>query len=661
MRLFPLKPPLKLPLKRPRLRHARVAYVHDIVMATLSFAASLYLRVGDQIGAYQGVLIYGSAIMAVTAAVIFRSLKLYRGIWRYASIEDLLGLLRASTLVILAFVPALFILTRAEMLPRSVPVINWFLLLCMIGGPRFLYRVAKDRVLGTAKIGERPPSIPVLLVGAHDGAELFIRATNRGAAPLYRAVGMVTEGSGRVGRFIHGVEVLGRIDEIPQVVERLAEAGERPQRIIITLDALGGAVLSRILEMAEGLGMTVARLPKLTEFREGMTDEVEVRPVAIEDLLGRPQTILDREAMRRLIGNRRVLVTGAGGTIGGELVRQIGNLAPAELTLIDNCEFALYTIDLETGERHPELKRRSVIADIRDRHRLDRVFAEARPELVFHAAALKHVPIVEANPFEGVLTNAVGSRHVADACRAAGVLAMVQISTDKAVNPTSIMGASKRIAESYCQALDLGRCRSGEEPTRFITVRFGNVLGSTGSVVPLFQRQLAAGGPLTVTHPDMMRYFMTVREAVELVLQASVLGSETDEAGKIFVLDMGEPVRILDLARQMIRLAGKRPEIDIGIRITGLRPGEKLFEEVFHGAEPLLPTACKGILLAAPRAADPAILGTAITEMAALCTREDRGGLVALLRRLVPEYQAPEAEVAEGDGGKVIRLVQPGR
>jgi O-antigen biosynthesis protein WbqV len=274
-----------------------------------------------------------------------------------------------------------------------------------------------------------------------------------------------------------------------------------------------------------------------------------------------------------------------------------------------------------------------------------RIFGEARPELVFHAAALKHVPMVEANPFEGILTNAIGTRVVAEACRAAGVGVMVLISTDKAVNPTNVMGAAKRIAETWCQALDLER---SEGATRFVTVRFGNVLGSTGSVVPLFQRQLAAGGPLTVTHPDVMRYFMTVREAVELVLQATAVAG--DEPGKIYVLDMGDPVRIVDLARQMIRLAGLRPGADVEIKITGLRPGEKLFEEIFHGSEPLLPTACKGILLAAPRTADAATLARLLDELASVCRRSDRAGLDALLHRLVPEYRPFEEFPAAASG-----------
>jgi O-antigen biosynthesis protein WbqV len=638
-----------------RFRHAQVAYAHDIVMAALSFALSLYLRVGGGISDYTTVLIYGTPLMAAVAAGVFWSFHLYRGIWRYASVNDLLALTKATTIVILIFVPALFVLTRAESLPRSVPVINWFLLLFMIGAPRFLYRIVKDRRFGLLQPNHDPQSIPVLLAGAGDGAELFIRAAHRSKLQLYRAVAMVAEGDGRVGRNIHGIDVLGTFDDIPKVVAALERAGQRPQRLVLTRDDIAGATIRKLVDTADGLGMTVARMPRLVEFRDGAAEQLDIRPVAIEDLLGRPQTVLDRDAMRRLIAGRRILVTGAGGTIGSELVTQICGLDPAQITLLDSGEFNLYRIDLEVADAHPDLPRSAVLADVRDRVRLDRIMREARPELVFHAAALKHVPMVELNPFEGVLTNAVGTRNLADACRGAGVAAMVQISTDKAVNPTSVMGASKRIAESYCQALDIGERDGSARATRFITVRFGNVLGSTGSVVPLFQRQLAAGGPLTVTHPEVMRYFMTVREAVELVLQASVLGSHGEAAGKLFVLDMGEPVRIIDLARQMIRLAGKRPNIDIEIKVTGLRPGEKLFEEIFHGAESLLPTACKGILLAAPRAGDAATLGAAIDELAAICARGDHAALQGQLHRLVPEYQAGEETV-----GNVVKLARPG-
>jgi O-antigen biosynthesis protein WbqV len=342
--------------------------------------------------------------------------------------------------------------------------------------------------------------------------------------------------------------------------------------------------------------------------------------------------------MKSLIGGRHVLVTGAGGSIGGELVRQIAAGAPAALTLLENSEYALYAIDLELAECHPALARRAVIADVRDARRLAEIIDGARPELVFHAAALKHVPIVEANPLEGLLTNAVGTRLVADACARAGVRLMVLISTDKAVNPTNVMGAGKRVAEAYCQALDL----AAGGGTSFITVRFGNVLGSTGSVVPLFQRQLAAGGPLTVTHPEMTRYFMTIREAVELVLQASAFRFRFPDRhrGRVFVLDMGEPVKIVDLARQMIRLAGLRQGSDIEITFTGLRPGEKLFEEIFHGGEAPVPTEMDGVLEARVRAGDLDQLTAAMDALERTTRQGDHGAALALLRRLVPEYDA---------------------
>ena len=366
------------------------------------------------------------------------------------------------------------------------------------------------------------------------------------------------------------------------------------------------------------------------------------RPVAIEDLLERPQIKLDRDAMAQLVQGRRVLVTGAGGTIGAELARQVAALGPAELVLLDQSEYALWQIDGELAERAPDIRRVAVFADIRDAMRIAAIFTSRRPELVFHAAALKHVPMVEADPLEGLLTNACGTAIVADAARTAGAAAMVLVSTDKAVNPTSVMGASKRLAEIYCQALDiLGRRTDGG--MRCVTVRFGNVLGSTGSVVPVFQRQLARGGPLTVTHPDMRRYFMTVREAVGLVLQASVAGvAEALPEGAIFVLDMGAPVKIVDLARKMIQLAGLRPDEDVEIRFTGLRPGEKLFEELFHGHEPAAPTLHPGLLMARPRTGDAKVIGHAMFAIETACRAGNRRVALAQLALMVPEFAPTE-------------------
>ncbi len=622
----------------------KIAFAHDVVMAAISFPLSLFLRMGHDLYGYDtGFIVQGAVLFAVVAGASFWSMRLYNGVWRYASLNDLMAITKAVTIAILVFLPLMFLITRLEAIPRSTLFINWLVLTGMLGGPRFLYRVFKDRRIDSVLehgVGRR---VPVLLVGAGDNAELFIRAINHNPSSSYEAVGLVDEKGTRVGRNIHGVHVLGDLASIPAVLEQLRRHGKRPQRLIVTKENMDGAALRRLVAIADETGVSLSRLPRLTDFKSAVDDGAQIRPIDIEDVLGRPQTVLDRASMQSLVHGRRVLITGAGGTIGSELARQIAEFGPAKLCLLDSSEYALYEIDLQLGERHPGIERNAVIADVRDAARISRLFSVEEPELVFHAAALKHVPIVEAHPAEGVQTNIVGTRVVADCCRAARVAAMVLISTDKAVNPTSVMGATKRIAETYCQALDIAqRGHSGPEQsaTRFITVRFGNVLGSTGSVVPLFQRQLAAGGPLTVTHPDMKRYFMTVREAVELVLEASVLGiRDSGHHGMIYVLDMGEPVRILDLANQMILLAGLRPGIDIGIEFTGPRPGEKLYEEVLHDSEPPEATEYGGILLAAPRTADLKELVAAIGALSTAARVGDDDEIRTLIRRNVPEYQ----------------------
>ncbi|MBN8898065.1 MAG: polysaccharide biosynthesis protein, partial [Rhodospirillales bacterium] len=525
------------------------------------------------------------------------------------------------------------------------------------GAPRVAYRQMLIRA------GLRPndgQATSVLLIGEGEDADLFLRALAQsgrsgGRRPSFHVEGLLALSPRQVGRRIQGHTILGAIGDLPAVLARLQEEERLPDTLVIATPDLSGNALASVVEQAERFGLSLRRAPRPTALDPalpaGRTRPLELKPVAIEDLLNRPQVPLDRDGMARLIQGRRVIVTGAGGTIGSELARQVAAFGPAALMLADNGEYALWQIDLELAESHPAVSRQAMLVDIRDEARVRAVFDVFRPELVFHAAALKHVPMVEANPLEGLMTNVVGTRHVADAARAVGALAMVLISTDKAVNPTSVMGASKRLAEMYCQALDLaaraGRPAAGSAPPsvmRCVTVRFGNVLGSTGSVVPLFQRQLARGGPLTVTHPDMRRYFMTVREAVSLVLQASVLGvgdvtlpSGLD--GGIFVLDMGEPVKIVDLARQMIRLAGLHPDKDVEIRFTGLRPGEKLFEELFHGKEPPVPTGYAGLRMARPRTADPAIVGRAIDEIASACRNGQPRQALALLSRLIPEFE----------------------
>ncbi|MBM3521997.1 MAG: polysaccharide biosynthesis protein, partial [Alphaproteobacteria bacterium] len=626
---------------------------HDLVMAAIAYVLALWLRLGEDLVRLDAALVLGGAVVfTLIAAGVFRWFGLYRGIWRFASFPDLTRIVRAATLIVLVFLAVMFLGTRLQDLPRSAVLIAWFVMILLLAGPRIVYRLAKDGRFDMSPQADDPGRVPVLLVGAASEAERFIEASERPGAP-YRVVGMVDETGTRRGRLIRGVEVMGSVDELPAVLEQLGAAERTPQRLVVTRTEFAGAPLERLLDEADRARIAVARLPRITELRTTDQAKLEVRPIAIEDLLGRPQTVLDRKPVEALVAGRRVLVTGAGGSIGSELARQIADLGPALLLLLDSSEYALYSIELEIAERYPALARRPVLADVRDRARLDRAFAEHRPELVFHAAALKHVPMVEAHPAEGALTNTIGTRNVADAARAHRVAAVVAISSDKAVNPSSVMGATKRLAESYCQALDLAA-----EPgtTRFVTVRFGNVLGSTGSVVPLFQRQLAAGGPLTVTHPEMKRYFMTVREAVELVLQASAFGAraEARTGGKLLVLDMGRPVKIIDLARRMIRLAGLKPDKDIAITFTGLRQGEKLEEELFHTAEPVMATSLPGVQLASPRVADNALLARAFDELEIQARAGRDAEVVAALHRLVPEF-APDAAGAASGSSRVQR------
>ena len=573
----------------------------------------------------------GGGITLLLGGLPFRLSQQY---WRFAGLSDLAGIVGGS-IASAALFAVLLVATGFHLPTITFPIVHALTLMVLLGAPRLAYRLYRVR----PRRGAEDLALQrVMLVGAGDAADGFIRAAASDAATGLRIMGLLALTDRQAGRRMHGLPILGTVAQAGAVLGRLAARGSPASALVVTEPDFLGTPLAALLAQAEAAGVPVRRAPRPTALTAA--ERIELRPVAIEDLLNRPQVSLDRPGMARLVAGRRVLVTGAGGSIGAELARQLAGLDPAELVLLDQSEYALWQIDLELSEQLPTTKRHAVIADIRDAARLRAVFAARTPELVFHAAALKHVPMVEANPLEGLLTNAAGTRIVADAARAAGAAAMVLISTDKAVNPTSLMGASKRVAEMYCQALDIAAREAGAG-MRCVTVRFGNVLGSTGSVVPLFRRQLERGGPLTVTHPDMQRYFMTVREAVGLVLQASVLGMQPDGSpqggdGGIFVLDMGEPVRIVDLARQMIRLAGLRPDQDIQIVYTGLRPGEKLFEELFHGREPPVPTGHPGLLIAAPRTADAAGIGAAIDDIAAFCHAGDRRALDRVMA-LVPE------------------------
>ncbi len=619
-----------------RLRKSQAVACHDVVMAAASFVLALYLRLGDALWQRGEALLQGTALFAVIVAIVFVASGIYRGTWRYASLPDAFALARAATLAILLFLPAIFLLTRAEDYPRSAIVINWFTLMALTCGPRLLYRVWKDGGLAHVLERNRAAAVPVVLLGAGDEAEQFIRAMARAHDAPYLVCAIVDPGGRRGGRHIRGVAVHDASAGLAAALAALSRERARrrappPRRLVLTGAHHEPALIREALAAAEAHGMALSRLGRLTDFTEGAGAAHRLRPLAIEDLLGRPQTSICHAAVQRLIGGRRVLVTGAGGTVGGELARQIAAFAPARLALLEFSEPALYAIDLEIGERFPALERRALLCDIRDRHRLERTLTEERPEIVFHAAALKQVPLAEAHPGECVLTNLAGTVNLAAACRRAATAAMVLISTDKAVNPASVMGATKRLAELWLQ-------NRADGPTRFAIVRFGNVLGSAGSVVPLFRRQLAAGGPLTVTHPEATRFMMSVREAVELVLQASALQDAPDGLpGNLFVLDMGEAVRIQDMARQLVRLAGRVPDEEIEIVFTGLRPGEKLHEELTYGDETLLPSARQGIAVVQGRGG-PDDLDARLPALLAIARQGDAAAVRQALRALLPAY-----------------------
>ena len=559
--------------------------------------------------------------------------------WRFAGVSDLLGIACASVASSVLFSLGL-VATGVPLPSPAFPMIYVLVLVVALGGGRLVYRLGSLRA-GYTALGHQQ----VVLVGGDEASDLYMRAFERGSDQAMRVTGIVVAGAGQAGRRIRNVPILGHVQDMALILQTLGDRHRLPHALVIADPAFRGWRLTALLDAAARHDVAVLRAPALTALTPAR--QVCFQPVRLEDLLNRPQIALDRKGMEHLVRGQVVLVTGAGGTIGAELARQIARLNPQRLVLLDHGEFALWQSDIDLAEHAPQTPRDIVVADVRDQARINAVMAHYRPGLVFHAAALKHVPMVEANPTEGLLTNVHGTRVVADAAARHGARALVLISTDKAVNPSGLMGASKRAAEMYCQALDIRARAAGAGQMRCITVRFGNVLGSTGSVVPLFRHQIERGGPLTVTHPDMHRYFMTVSEAVSLVLQASVRGTQGQEGtqtdtllghGGIFVLDMGEPVRILDLARQMIRLAGLRPEEDVAIHFTGLRPGEKLHEELFHGREALVPTDAAGLLMATPRTVDLTMVADVVEQMTQAARRGDRKAALHILSLLVPEF-----------------------
>ncbi|RIX43575.1 MAG: polysaccharide biosynthesis protein [Rhodocyclales bacterium GT-UBC] len=543
------------------------AFLHDLFAAALAWGCAFWLRFNFDVPAE----FIDSATRSLLWVIplyggLFLAFGLYRGVWRFASILDLQHILSAVAVGMVLMTASVFFL-GFSLIPRSVLILHPLLLSLIMGGSRFLYRSWKEhRLYGPAKLRGQP----VLVLGVDDAADSLLRELSRSG--LWYAVAVVDENPAKVGRRLRGLPVLGPLSSIGDIAEKYGV-----KHVILALPNARSAERRRVTELASAAGLTVLTMPSYSDLLAGRFSISNIRRIELEDLLGREEVSLDDRGLNDWLAGRVVLVSGAGGSIGSELCRQIAKFSPARLVLLDSSEFALYRISDELARMYPELSCGCWAGDVRCRERVREIFDNERPVAVFHAAAYKHVPLMErVNAWQAVLNNVLGTFVIASEAQVAGVDKFVLISTDKAVNPTNVMGATKRLAERLCRAIQSG----GRGGTRFVTVRFGNVLGSNGSVIPKFREQIARGGPITVTHPDIVRYFMTIPEAAQLVLQAGYMG----HGGEIFVLDMGEPVKIVDLARDMIRLSGLTEE-EIQIRFSGLRPGEKLFEELLADDE----------------------------------------------------------------------------
>ncbi|BBE49702.1 UDP-N-acetyl-alpha-D-glucosamine C6 dehydratase [Ferriphaselus amnicola] len=595
----------------------QLAILHDLCIAVFAWILAYLLRFNLEPPAHFLTEMWQTLVWVVPLqGLAFWHFGLYQGIWRYASLNDFRRILLAVLLSASA-IPLLFWMLRSNVvIPRSVLLLDPLLLLLLMGGNRLLYRMWKERQF-SGSMGLS--SEPVLILGAGDAAVSLSRELQR--SRLWHPMGMLDDNPDKIGRSLDGIKVLGTLDSLSAWAERASV-----RQAIIAMPSATHQQRKRVIDLCQKAGVKVLTVPSFDDLLSGRVSVSQLREVELDDLLGRDPIQLDDDGLHRLLTGQVVMVTGAGGSIGSELCRQIARFRPSSLLLYDQGEFALYTIEQELRVSQPELRCEYLIGDVRDSARLDEVMSHWQPAVVFHAAAYKHVPLMEQrNAWQAIQNNVLGTWRVAQAAQRYGVSKFVLISTDKAVNPTNVMGASKRLAEMVCQSL--------QQPigTRFVIVRFGNVLGSNGSVIPKFREQIAKGGPITVTHPDITRFFMSIPEAAQLVLQAGLMG----QGGEIFVLDMGEPVKIVDLAKELIRLSGMG-EDDIKIEFTGLRPGEKLYEELLADNEHTLPTPHAKLRIAQARAAD-VDLQAALLSWAEAPQQSD-AAVKQVLTRWVPEY-----------------------
>ena len=558
-------------------------------------------------------------ILSIIQVVCYYHYKVYRGVWRFASMNDLLRIIRAVTVAVLIVFPVLYLFSLLQDIPRSILPLYGVFLIGILSAARLTRRILYESIYSRlAATGcER-----VLIIGAGRAGESLARELLK--TRHYQPIGFIDDNPLRLGLEIHGISVLGSLRELsPLTIKHQVDL------IFIAIPSAGSVEMRRIVGECEKSAIPFRTLPSFSALAAGKVEVTALRDVRLEDLLGRDQVYLEWDKIVSGIQGRRIVVTGGGGSIGSELCRQLIALKPASVMIVDNCEFNLYQVQMEFSQKFPDTSFSIALLSVTDFVGIQTCFTQFKPDIVFHAAAYKHVPMLENQSRVAVLNNVIGTQVVAEVSAECGVAKFVLISSDKAVNPTNMMGTTKRVAEIFCQNLN------GHVETQFITVRFGNVLGSAGSVVPLFQRQINAGGPVTVTHPDMTRYFMTIPEACQLILQAMVNG----QGGEIFVLDMGEPVKIRYLAEQMIKLSGQQPDKDINIVYTGVRPGEKLFEELFHQSEALAPTGHQKLFMAGYRRFDWSELMETFHLLSVACHENHEEEIYILLNSLVPESQ----------------------
>ena len=592
----------------------------DIISVILAAFISIYLRFdSNKIPAnYLSMLISYLPLAVIIYLLSFYVFKLYGRIWRYASATELIAVVMAN--LVGSAVWYSISLYIGAVLPRSLYVFTFLLLIFFIGGIRMALRFY-SYVMNKPKYKQmQRKKNKVLIIGAGDAGAMLLREIERYHIANRKVVGFIDDDKNKTGKILLGVKILGTRDEIIKIA-----AEKSIDEIIIAMPSVKGKEIKAIINICKETNCKLTILPGLYEIIEGKVSISQLRPVDLEDLLGRDPVKLDTTAVKEYLAGKIVLITGAGGSIGSEIVRQVAKMQPKKLLLLGKGENSIYEITQELKINCPEVKTVPIIADIRDKERIKAIMDYFKPQVVFHAAAHKHVPLMEYQPAEAVRNNILGTKVVADEAAAHNVETFVMISTDKAVNPTSVMGCTKRVAEMYVQSMNKN---SG---TRFVAVRFGNVLGSRGSVIPLFKQQIAKGGPVTVTHPDMKRYFMTIPEASQLVLQAGAMA----KGGEVFVLDMGEPVRIYDLAKDLITLSGLIPDKDIEIKITGLRPGEKLFEELLSAEDGTEKTMHKKIFTARIKEIDKAGLDREIRRILEITDGEE---VVAALQKIVPTY-----------------------